>query len=873
MKLRRVRSSLANLRTQVIVAVMLGVLPAMGLAVFASVQQREVSREDVRVALARLARVTATQHDSDAAMAQRLLTVIAASDEVRSLDRVACDAYVSRSSAQAAASTLAGIFTPDGALVCGRSPWPTGAALVQKPWFQRAVRERQSVTVGHVVDRSGKPSSGFIRPVIGPRGEVVGAAALVIESGWLGQLDRTAALSDQTALAIVDGEGTVLFEWHASRRVTALTPPSSRHLRGRFSDGVATLEAPGYDREPTLFAAAPLAYGPHPSTFVVAGLPVAVAFGPANRLLVLQLAGLTIFGIVSLVVAHTLLTRFTLRPVGRLIDATARLAAGELSVRTGARGAAGEIAQLSFAFDLMAASLESQQQQLRESEARFRATFEAAPIGMALVDDQGCAVESNARLRQMFGYSADELRALPFAELTHPEDLDSDAGAWREMVDGRCESYEVEKRYRRKDRSEFSARLTAALVRTDAGVAAYGVRMVEDITGRKALEAQLQQSQKMEAVGQLAGGVAHDFNNLLMIILGHAEELRESLSDAQWRANAQAIETAAEKAASLTRQLLAFSRKQQLRLRPVNLNAIVETVDGLLRRVIGEDVAFFTAMSADLGLVKADASQLEQVLINLAVNARDAMPDGGALTIETANVTLDEGYAARHVAMKPGEYVMVAVSDTGCGMDAATRARIFEPFFTTKEQGRGTGLGLSTVYGIVKQCGGNIWVYSEAGRGTTFKIYLPRHEGDELPRPVVVVEPSLTTGTETILVVEDEDGVRRLLVDTLERSGYCVLAAENGALAIGVAKSHGGPIHAMISDVIMPGLNGPDVYEQISQTRPDMKVLFMSGYTDHAALHAHLIEAGSSFLGKPFTRNDLSCKLRAVLDGPLPTAV
>jgi PAS domain S-box-containing protein len=866
--------SLANLRTQVIVAVMLGILPAMGLAVFASVQQREVTQEDVRAALARLARVAAAQHDSHAAMAQRLLASIATADRVRFLDAERCDAYLGRIAMQASGSARAGILTPEGTLVCGESQRPAGPTLAAEPWFQRALRERRSVTVGYEVDpATSKPSSAFVTPVLGPSGDVVAVAVLTIESVWWQQLDETAALGDATTLDIVDGEGAVLFHWHAARGPAALTPPPYRELRQRLTDGVATLEAAGRDGEPTLFAAAPLAYGPHVSASVVVGLPVEAAFGPANRLLGLQLAGLAVIGLVSLVVAHALLARFTLRPVRRLIDATARLAAGELSVRTGARGAAGEIAQLSFAFDLMAASLESQQHQLRESEARFRATFEAAPIGMALVDADGHAVESNARLRQMLGYKADELRALTFAAFTHSEDVDSDVALCREMVEGRCESYEAEKRYRRKDGTEFAARFTAALVRTDAGVAAYGVRMVEDITGRKALEAQLRQSQKMDAVGQLAGGVAHDFNNLLMIILGHAEELRESLPDAQWRASASAIQTAAEKAASLTRQLLAFSRKQQLRLRPVNLNAIVETVEALLRRVIGEDVAFFTAMSSELGLVRADASQIEQVVINLAVNARDAMPDGGALTIETANVTLDEGYAARHVAVKPGEYVMVAVSDTGCGMDAATRARIFEPFFSTKEQGRGTGLGLSTVYGIVKQCGGNIWVYSESGRGTTFKIYLPRHEGDGVPRVSVPVEPTLTTGTETILVVEDEDGVRRLLTDTLDRSGYHVLEAENGALAIDLAKSHRGPIHALISDVIMPGLNGPDVYEEISQTRPDMKVLFMSGYTDHAALHAHLIEAGSSFLGKPFTRHDLSCKLRAVLDGPVPIAV
>ena len=330
------------------------------------------------------------------------------------------------------------------------------------------------------------------------------------------------------------------------------------------------------------------------------------------------------------------------------------------------------------------------------------------------------------------------------------------------------------------------------------------------------------------------------------------------------------IEKAGERAASLTRQLLAFSRKQVLQPQVLDLNRVVSEVDKMLRRLIGADVDLLTVMEPQLWQVKADPGQIEQVLINLAVNARDAMPQGGKLTIETANVYLDENYAHQHIAVKSGPYVMLAVSDTGCGMDAETQKHIFEPFFTTKEAGKGTGLGLSTVYGIVKQSGGHIWVYSEPGQGTTFKIYLPQVDGTPEQPAKNVARGETLRGSETVLLLEDDEVVRRLIADVLEMNGYRVLTATNGSEALLVSERHKGPIHLLMTDVVMPGMSGREAAERLGKSRPKMKVLYMSGYTDEAIVHHGVLDPGVAFLEKPFTPDEVARKVREVLDSSFP---
>ncbi len=390
-----------------------------------------------------------------------------------------------------------------------------------------------------------------------------------------------------------------------------------------------------------------------------------------------------------------------------------------------------------------------------------------------------------------------------------------------------------------------------------------------DATERKSLEQQLRQSQKMEAVGRLAGGVAHDFNNLLTIVSGYCQLLLDSPEIGEHaQSSIREIQKAGERAALLTRQLLAFSRKQVLAPRVLDLSAGVSTLEKMLRRLIGEDIELVTILPAELGPVKADPGQVEQIVMNLAVNARDAMPKGGQLFIETANVHLDDGYAHSHVPCQPGEYVMLAVSDTGCGMDIETQKHLFEPFFTTKEQGKGTGLGLATVYGIVKQSGGFIWVYSELKKGSTFKIYFPRTTESTDPPEAPKLGADPVKGTETILLVEDEAVLRSMMRGILTTRGYKVMEAANGVEALAVSEKYQEPIHLLLSDVVMPHMSGRELARRICSFRPDIKVLYVSGYTDEAIVSTGLLEPNAAFLQKPFTPADLARKVRKVLGAP-----
>ena len=510
------------------------------------------------------------------------------------------------------------------------------------------------------------------------------------------------------------------------------------------------------------------------------------------------------------------------------------------------------------------AALRSAQDGLRRSESNFRSLVTNAPYGICRCDSAGILLDANPALVTILGYSSSsELVGRNLANQY------ADTQQWFNLADHirslkRFNGLAAE--WVRKDGSSVTVRLSGRAIR-DEGQAIFFELFTEDVTEQRALEQQLRQAQKMEAVGRLAGGIAHDFNNLLMVISGYCEFLLERIgSDVALRGSVQEIANAAERATSLTRQLLAFSRKQILAPKVLDLNAIVTENLKMLRRMIGEDIDLGMVAGAEIGTVKADPGQIEQVIMNLAVNARDAMPHGGKLTIETANVTRDEEYARLHAPVTPGEYVMLAISDTGMGMDAETQAQIFEPFFTTKGL-KGTGLGLSTVYGIIKQSGGYIWVYSEPGKGTSFKVYLPRVSATG---EAIVAEPSVTNAKlepaqETILLVEDESNVRQLARQYLENQGYTVLEAADGAAAIEISNAHPGPIHLLLTDVIMPGMNGRELARRVSALRPETKVLYMSGYTENAIAHNGILDEGIALLQKPFTLTTLRTKVREKL--------
>jgi PAS domain S-box-containing protein len=511
------------------------------------------------------------------------------------------------------------------------------------------------------------------------------------------------------------------------------------------------------------------------------------------------------------------------------------------------------------------------EQELRQSDARFYKAFNVNPEPILINTlSEGRFVDVNESFLRVHGYRREEIIGHTAVEMKlwkRPEDRDR---YLRKLIDDGS-VHDLEVLFQTKSGDQRTGLISAGII--DIAGQKCAIAVIRDITERSLLEAQLRQAQKMEAVGQLSGGVAHDFNNLLGVILGYSDILEMQLEpSSKLYKNAEQIKKAAQRAASLTRQLLAFSRQQVLEPAVLCLNTIVVDTEKMLRRLIGENVELRVELDPQLGRIRADQGQIEQIIVNLAVNARDAMPQGGILTIETANFEADARYASQRPPMSAGSFVRLSVTDTGVGMNAETQARIFEPFFTTKRAGKGTGLGLATVYGVVKQSDGYVWVHSELGHGTTFEILLPRVE-----QPIATVEPDAPStrswkGSETVLLVEDEESLRKLILEILTEDGYAVLEAPNAAAAIEIARQAPRKIDLLLTDVVMPGMNGRELADQLVSLYPCIKTLYMSGYTEFAVPLSEMVQQDRTLLQKPFTRQSLSRKVREVLQNHRPAA-
>ncbi|MGH7265758.1 MAG: ATP-binding protein [Candidatus Rokuibacteriota bacterium] len=592
-----------------------------------------------------------------------------------------------------------------------------------------------------------------------------------------------------------------------------------------------------------------------------------------SELLVLAAMTLVLGGLAAALVA-----RHIARPVRRLAAGVAAVARGDLEHRI-PPSASDEIGRLAAAFNDMADQLRDQRSALATSHEELSRRFSelsdlkgytdnilsSLTSGVVTLDLGGQVVTLNPVAESLLECPLLEAGGRPYLEaFAHAPDV---VDLLMRTLATRTGTVSAPVTVRRRDGRAVPAEMTTAPLKGKQGNDLGIVAVVRDVSAVRRLEDELRHAQKLEAVGRLAGGVAHDFNNLLTVIIGHVQLLQEPLApDDPARRHSGLIQSTAQQAAALTRQLLAFSRKQVLQPKIVDPNAIVEGMKPMLRHLIGEDIALVTILAPALGHIKADPGQLQQVLMNLAVNARDAMPHGGRLTIETSDVELDEAFARLHVGVEPGPHVLVTVSDTGAGIDAETKLHLFEPFFTTKAPGKGTGLGLATVYGIVQQSGGHIAVASDPGRGATFRIYLPRVQvAVAAPRPEPArVEPA--RGSETVLLVEDEEAVRRLAGEILLGRGYAVLEARHPGEALLLGERHPGPIHLLLTDVVMPQMGGRELAERLRTARAELRVIYMSGYTADAAVLREVSETGGTLLAKPFTPDDLVARVRAVLD-------
>ncbi len=505
----------------------------------------------------------------------------------------------------------------------------------------------------------------------------------------------------------------------------------------------------------------------------------------------------------------------------------------------------------------------------KESEARFRAVFDESAIGMILADIHGRPVSANPAFLRMVGYSRDEMLEIVIGQIMNPVDRDIQIRMYREMLQGERDQFQCQVRFIRKDGSTVWTQATVSLIHDASRGSPLVIGMVEDVTERRSLQQQLAQSQKMEAIGMLAGGVAHDFNNLLTAMVGYAGlGSAEAGSDDTLRHYFDEISKASDRATNLTRQLLAFSRKQTIHPAVLNINELVMDMDSMFRRLIGENIELVTIPAPDLATVEIDPGQMEQVCTNLVVNARDAMRNGGKIFIETVNVQLDTDGASNLPGLQPGMYVKLVVTDTGPGIPEEVQEHIFEPFFTTKEVGKGTGLGLSVCYGIISQNKGHIGVSSDVGRGTSFEIHLPLAENAVAPAPLPSTSEDVPGGDETVLLVEDEPLVRQAAITMLELQGYKMLQAGNGIDAVRVVEQYvGGDIALLVTDVVMPLMGGRDLAERLTKRDPKLKVLFTSGYSDDAAFRQQ-VDTGSNFLQKPFKPAELARKVREILDQP-----
>jgi len=866
-----------RLPTRFLVLVLLALLPAIGLTIYNASRMRQAALTDIEKNVERDATLIAGEVERLIESTREILTVFSRFDQIHSPDPDTCSSYLAVLRIDFTRYMNIGIADKDGDIICSALPFQGTVNVADRDYFQQAMRTYDFAVGAYQIGRiTNHPTINMGYPILDDRNRPAGVVYAALDLGELrSSLKETfSSLAGSTDISIVDASGRILSRYpeekgligHDFREFSLVMPILGKGhgiVEERTGGGETILISVA--EIPPIVSGTPL--------YAITRIAKRIAFAGVNaqfRRNIMMLTFLTVFILAATWFGSKL---FVLKPVQTLLNATEKVSVGDLDVRSGPPYQKGLLGDLAKSFDKMTIALKKRKEEkegaeeaLRLSENEYRSIVNNSPFGIYRCTPEGKIQMVNPALVKMLGYESE-------AELVNANiatDLFTDPTERTRAVQ---ESLQHDKErhfeftWKRKDGKPISVRVLATLVRNPEGAPAYLEGFVEDETNKRLLENQYLRSQRLEAVGQLTGGISHDFNNLLGVILGYTDLVINQLAPGDpILEKMEEIRRAADRAADLTKQLLAFSRKQVFEPGVLDLNGILSRMKTMLKRLTGDDIDLRIIPATSIGRVKSDAGQIEQVIMNLVVNARDAMPEGGELVIETANVDSPETRTREGAMFPEGRYVMLSVSDTGNGMDDETKAKIFEPYFTTKEPGKGTGLGLSTVYGIVKQSNGFIWVYSELGRGTVFKIYLPEVEEEvTIERERKVLAP-LAVGSETILVAENDAALRKVISEVLETSGYKLLKVDNPSEILRFVERHPGPIHLMITDVVMPKIDTQKLVKEIGAMTPGMKVLYISGYTRDSISIQETLKEGFSFLSKPFTREALLRKVRAILD-------
>jgi PAS domain S-box-containing protein len=882
---------LSSLRVRLAGLVLFVALPTLALVLHQDFQQRRLVERQGLAEAGRLSDQASRDIEQAVRDARTLLDLLAGLPEVRRGDPAVCTrifrdlleqdragsgdtAAVARGPASAGdPSRYANLGLADltGNVIASALPMSGPVNLADRFYFRRALATGTFAVGEYQVGRITRtPTLNVARPVPGPHGRPGTVIYAAIGLGWLSAVPAGRPLARGAVFSVVDHRGTVLARHPDPGRWVGRAFPNSPVLRAIQEGRDSAFEALGADGVRRLWSFRPIGGPAGASAYGIFGLDRRQAFAEADQAMARSLLLLALVLLVALLAAWLGAQRFVLRPVDRVIATARRLRAGEMDARTGMTGP-GELDDLGRFFDAAAQSLEDRQQELertavdaRRSYETLRAMITASPVAIVVLDQERRTIVWNPAAERLFGWSAAEIVGQVQPPYIPPEErVDSYDLAGRAL--GGDQLMDVEVQRIRRDGTRLELSLSAAPIAGPDGAVQGIVGVYMDLTARRQLERQLHHAQKMEALGRLAGGVAHDFNNLLTVIQGFSEmTLKRDGLPAEARRDVEEVHKAARRAADLIGQLLAFSRRQPVQPRIMELNTIVADMTRMLQRLIGETIQLDTRLGHRLGRVRVDPGQIEQVLANLVVNARDAMPHGGKLLVETGSHDCGGGARPRCRPGCPGPSTTLTVTDTGVGMDAATLQHVFEPFYTTKPRGRGTGLGLSTIYGIVQQSGGDIEVVSAPGAGTRFRIYLPVADAADVEGGTAAAAVGEPRGAGTILLVEDEDDVRGFVSSALGHLGYRVLVTRHGEEALAVAAREPA-IDLLLTDVVMPGLGGPEVARRLGEMRPGTRVLYISGYAP--------VQNGSQaepplspLLCKPFSLDELARRVREAME-------